>query len=270
MSDMCYHKSLKGKRNQNEDAANIIINLSGKDKSKAPINFYAIYDGHGGKFVSKFLSENLPKCFMNPNVLYPLKSGYIQKVYKYWQEILKSDDLKKKAYNTGSTCLVVVQFKYKNENYLNIANTGDCRAVLCNRKNEGISLTKDHKPDWPDEKERITKLGGKIRWDGYDYRIADLSVSRAFGDISGEPYITCLPDLTLTKLHEKDKFYILGCDGLWDVFSSQDAVNIVLNACYDIKTGKRINNNINIANKLAEAAIKKGSTDNVSATVVFI
>src|SRR5690606_39609294 len=46
-----------------------------------------------------------------------------------------------------------------------------------------LPLTKDHKPNWPEEYQRIMALGGKVEFDGYDYRVGDLSVSRAFGDI---------------------------------------------------------------------------------------
>jgi serine/threonine protein phosphatase PrpC len=38
---------------------------------------------------------------------------------------------------------------------------------------------------------------------------------------------------------------------------------------YDIKTGMRINKHINVAKRLAELAIAKGSNDNVTIIVVF-
>ena len=50
--------------------------------------------------------------------------------------------------------------------------------MLC-RDNFAIPLTKDHKPDFPEEKARIQALGGEIKFDGADYRIRDLSVSKA-------------------------------------------------------------------------------------------
>src|SRR5436305_1930508 len=73
--------------------------------------------------------------------------------------------------------------------YINVINTGDSRCIIC-RDNLGIPLSKDHKPNWPEERYRIQQLGGKIYYDGDDYRIKDLSVSRAFGDIDAEPYVT--------------------------------------------------------------------------------
>lgn len=62
---------------------------------------------------------------------------------------------------------------------------------------------------------------------------------------------------------------ILACDGFWDVFTNQDAVNLVLESCYDLKKSKRINTKVNIAKTLANAALEKGSTDNITIIVVF-
>ena len=54
-----YAVSKRGKRPQNEDKHNIILNIKNHDKTIQPINFYSIYDGHGGKLVSKYLKDNL-------------------------------------------------------------------------------------------------------------------------------------------------------------------------------------------------------------------
>ena len=62
---------------------------------------------------------------------------------------------------------------------------------------------------------------------------------------------------------------ILACDGLWDVLDNQEVANIVLSEYYDITTGKKLNVKKNIAKQLAETAIQKGSTDNVTVLVVF-
>ena len=51
--------SLKGRRDSNEDKHKIEINSDKRNKDMLPINFFAVYDGHGGKFVSKYLSNNL-------------------------------------------------------------------------------------------------------------------------------------------------------------------------------------------------------------------
>ena len=104
-------------------------------------------------------------------------------------------------------------------------NVGDSRAVLCNYKNFAVPLTVDHKPNLLKERKRIEKLGGKIKFDGSDWRIKDLSLSRAFGDLDTFPYVTHKPDISKYSLNKKDKFIIFACDGLWDVMSNSQAEN---------------------------------------------
>lgn len=260
--------SLIGKRKRNEDKHNIITNIDGNDKNSQTINYYGLYDGHGGNFVSKFLSDNLPKHFMDKRINYPLKKRDVCKLFTYIQDYLKKIYLSK-ATIAGSTCLSVIHYIKNNTEYLNIVNLGDCRCVI-SRNNIAIPLTKDHKPNKPEEHARITKLGGVIQWDGDDWRIGALSVSRALGDISEEPYVGREPDVFEYTITSRDYFIVLGCDGLWDVLDNQDVVDFVLKHCYDIRTMKRINEKLHIARKLAEHAIEKGSSDNVSVIVVFL
>jgi serine/threonine protein phosphatase PrpC len=258
--------SLKGERSCNEDCHNIILGLNSDDCNAAKVNYYGIYDGHGGKYVSNFLSENLPQLFIANKVSYPLSMKYVNAVYDKVQCILFTKH-EKAVMECGSTCLVVCHFKENKKDFLNIMNTGDSRCVLC-RNNIAIPLTRDHKPDWPDETSRINKLGGVIRKDCNTYRINDLSVSRAFGDKESSKFISHRPDIYKYRITNKDKFIITACDGLWDVVSCQDAVNYVLKNCYDSEM-IRINPGVNIARKLAEMAIEMDSGDNVTCIVVF-
>lgn len=258
--------SIKGLRDQNEDKHHIFLNCDNKDQLKKNINLFGVFDGHGGKLVSKYVEDTLPKYFVDKKVVYPLQKGYVTDVCDKIQKDLKAFNY---AYRSGTTALIVTNFKYNGGNYLNVINIGDSRCILC-RDNFAMPLTKDHKPHWPEEKNRIEKLGGVIKWDGYDWRVNDLSVSRAFGDIDSTPLVTHRPELFRYKLDKNDKFIILACDGLWDVVSSQDAVNFVLLNCYDKTMQVRINKNINIAKKLAEYALKQRSTDNITIIVVFM
>jgi len=260
--------SLQGERSSNEDSHTVYTNLSGKDKDKGDVNFFAVFDGHGGKYVSKFLENNLPQFFINKSLKYPLTREYIDKVYNGVQQKLRSLP-GKEAHECGSTCCAVIEYKKDNDKYLQIINTGDSRAVLCNGNNIAKQLTLDHKPDWPEEVRRISKLGGVIRNQDGTWRIKDLSVSRAFGDVNASKYVTHIGDIFETKINSNDKFMVIACDGLWDELSNQDVVNFVLNNCYDSKLENRINNDHNIARKLAEHAINEGSGDNVTAVVVF-
>lgn len=258
--------SLKGRRNSNEDEHNKIINISGEDKKNAPINYYAIYDGHGGNDVSKFLKDLLPKFFMDTRVKYPLVKSYVKQVFSSVQTILR-DKYKKMATQCGSTCLVATHFLCNNKEYVIVLNTGDSRCII-GGKDSAVQITEDHKPNTETESKRIKALGGKPYFDGCDWRIKDLSVSRAFGDLSAEPYVTCEPDIFLHKVKKSDRFMVMACDGLWDVLSNEDVVKFVNMNCYD-NDGVRINKNINIARRLGELAILRKSGDNISVFVIF-
>jgi len=69
-----------------------------------------------------------------------------------------------------------------------VANIGDSRAILGRMKKgedgvlkiSAVELSKDHKPELPEEKERIENAGGEVDDDG---RVdGGLNLSRAFGD----------------------------------------------------------------------------------------
>lgn len=255
------HTSLIGKRPTNEDS--VIIYSDNKPNG---LNIYCIFDGHGGKQVSKYLKDNILSYFVNKTCSYPLKKKYIIDVFNKIQDLLSKE---KFSIKMGSTALILIIYTINNNTYANIINLGDCRAVLC-RDNLGIPLTKDHKPNFPEEIRRIKKLGGNITFDGMDWRIGEFSVSRAFGDCNSKPYISHIPDVFKYKLDKEDKFIILACDGLWDVVNSQDAVNLVLNTCYNENTDKKIKKNVNTSKNLANYAIMKGSTDNVSVIIIYL
>jgi len=258
--------SLKGKRPRNEDAHEIILNLDKHDSKLKNVDFFGIWDGHGGSLVSSYVKKTIPKFFVDARIEYPLNKRYVVNVYDHIQTQLAAQNFAKYC---GSTGLIVIHFKFEGNSYLNVINNGDSRCLLC-RDNFSIPLTKDHKPNWPEEYHRISALGGKIKYDGFDWRINDLSVSRSHGDIDSTPYVTHRPDLYRYKLNQNDKFFIISCDGSFESLDNNEMINYVLLNCYDSTLTKRINKDINVAEKLAEHAIKKGSQDNVSIIVVFL
>lgn len=264
ISDKVHFHSMKGHRDQNEDAHDIILNMDGGNPEIKNINLYCIYDGHAGKDVSAFLRDNLSKPFINKNITYPLKSD---KVIEECNKI--QEELKKKPYskNMGSTALLVAHYMQNGENYLNIINCGDSRAII-ERNGFGMPLTKDHKPGWPEEYKRISLIGGKVTFSD-TFRIDNLSVSRSFGDTSSAPFVTHVPEVFKYKIDKNDKFMVLTCDGTIEVMDTQEIVNFVLTNCYDMKTKKRLPLKFNIAKKLADHAFNKGSQDNISIIVVF-
>jgi protein phosphatase 1L len=275
---MYFHTiSLLGARPKNEDEIEIIINMDNSDSTYKPINFFGVFDGHGGDKISKYLKEKLAKYFINKNVdIEPSKSKsynkYIKKTYEYIQSKLTEFELPSKT--CGSTALVILNYS-KNNIYsqLKVINLGDCRAVLCNEQNIAIPLTKDHKPMAYDENKRILEANGVIKVDfGDDPRINGLSVSRAFGDLDAKPHVSHIPDMYDYEINpSRDKFIVMCCDGVWDVLSNQDVVDFIL---YSMDKVSNINNcstrtTKNIAYLLGEYAIEKGSQDNISVLIVW-
>lgn len=264
-----YYHTVQGKRESNEDQHFIFSNLDGKYSDKNCINMIGVFDGHGGKLVSKYLKENLPdyftKKFKDNMLSKPEKfSKYVSKVFDTLQTKLIEEHPKAVNYCGSTACLVIHCInKLEKKGYLWVINIGDSRAVLNNKNGLSIQLSKDHKPNSPDERMRIEKMGGKIAFDGADWRVKDLSLSRAFGDIDCTPYVTHLPQIYKHNLSSKDKFVILACDGLWDVVSNQDAVDFIQDL---------LNKNFkgNFSKMLCEYALAKGSMDNVSIIIYFL
>jgi serine/threonine protein phosphatase PrpC len=110
---------------------------------------------------------------------------------------------------------------------LYVANVGDCRAVLCTADAVAIDLTTDHKASLPAEQERIEAFGGFVhngRLDGI------LQISRGFGDLAHKQdgHLVVTPDVIEHLVDPSDQFLLLASDGLFDVLTSQQAVNFVL------------------------------------------
>ena len=110
-----YSHSLQGKRESNEDQHVHIMNINGENNELNPINFLAVFDGHGGKAVSKYLKENLPQFFVNKfsKDIYTkpeTATKYFFKVYDLIQNKMKEDHPRAIQY-CGSTACVGINFK---------------------------------------------------------------------------------------------------------------------------------------------------------------
>ena len=255
-----YFTSIKGRRDSNEDRHNIILNINGEKSNINEINFFGIYDGHGGTYVSKYLETNISNYYLDKKFTEPFDKNYHNQVFQIIQnQLLKSTF----GYSTGSTCLLNLMYKFKNEIHMNIVNLGDSRLTIVYTNGVSEPITKDHKPDELEEKLRLEKMGGEVYKDSEGvYRIGDLSLSRAFGDGDNAPYISQKPDIYYKKIIPETKYIVMACDGLWDVCESESIGNVIgeLNK----------SNPENIAIELANWALKKGSTDNVSIIVIEV
>ena len=265
---MLYSYSLKGRRDQNEDQHFMFDNINGKYKKNAKICYLSVYDGHGGQLVSRYLKKNLPKFFITQNLekIYQDRNKslrYFKKVFDLVESNLEKDHPKAVFYCGSTSCNTIIFEQENGKKGIWVVNVGDSRAILCDKNGQSKSLSEDHKPNSVKEKKRITGLGGKIRYDGCDWRIKDLSVSRAFGDKESKPFISHLPEVNKFTLSKDDKFVVVACDGLWDVLSNQQVCNFILKLKKKEFTG-------NYAKELAEYGYREGSYDNISAVIYFM
>lgn len=139
---------------------------------------------------------------------------------------------------------------------------------MLSRLGVAIEMSKDHRPSCPKERKRIESLGGFID-DGY--LNGQLGVTRALGDWHlegmkelGQPGgpLIAEPELHMMVLSKEDEFLIIGSDGLWDVFSNQNAVDFArrrLQEHNDVKVCCR---------ELVEEAMKRGAIDNLTIVMV--
>lgn len=255
-----YFTSVKGRRESNEDRHNIILNINEDDLKKNSINFFGIYDGHGGTWVSEYLERNMPNYYMNKKFSPPFSPAYHEQVFRLVQSRLLKNPL---GYSNGSTCLLNLMYKYKDSIHFNIVNLGDSRLSIVYSNGVSKSITKDHKPDDSVEKSRLEKMGGEVYKDSESvYRIGDLSLSRAFGDGDNAPYISQKPDIFYKKITSQTKYIVMGCDGLWDVIESEE-IGQIIEQLNKLKPD-------NLAVELAKLAIEKGSSDNVSVIVIEV
>lgn len=154
---------------------------------------------------------------------------------------------------------------------LYIGNLGDSRCVIC-RGGKAMLLTKDHRPaDNEEERRRVKHL-----LDQDNYLNGCLAVSRAIGDLaagSGQKAEGLLsdPDYFEEDLTREDEFLIIACDGVFDVMSCQEAVNVVRRGLREATSaggGSHVPEAC--ARKLLDAALQGGTTDNVSAIVIVL
>ncbi|RYP05132.1 hypothetical protein DL764_004017 [Monosporascus ibericus] len=135
------------------------------------------------------------------------------------------------------------------------ANVGDARIILC-RAGKALRLSYDHKGSDENEGKRIANAGGLIlnnRVNGV------LAVTRALGDTYMKDLVTGHPYTTETVIQaELDEFIIIACDGLWDVCSDQEAVDLV----------RDIQDPVAASKLLVDHALSRFSTDNLSCMIV--
>ena len=300
-------------RNYNEDRVSIIINMNQPEnytsKGSFPkISYFGIFDGHGGSKCSEYLRNNLLKLICT-NKNFPSNINLsIKEAFKMADEdFLKNYSFKNgKMVDFSGSCGI---FLLLINNTIYIANLGDSRCLISSHNGKiKKQVTRDHKPNYFYEKERIVNNGGIIYQSKNLINIEDknkilkgkilvgphrvlpgkLSVSRTIGDpqaklkiCGGLPNIVINePDIYCFNI-DKDNidYFILGSDGIFDQLTNQDifeCVSLVYNR--NIKLLKNKENQYQkkdlhitcgeIINLILNASIERKSLDNVTCIIV--
>jgi serine/threonine protein phosphatase PrpC len=257
--------------------------------------FYGIFDGHLGNLASKYAASALGEELS-------IRLGGIDEESRNnprWK-----DWVEKEVYNTfelihnqlleaislapygptdksGTTATALI---WTPDNVI-IASLGDSRAVMPCWRNEGaelsvIQLTSDHVASDLREKGLIESNGGRIlSVNGIDRVEGKLVVTRSIGDFNLSS-ISQKPDvLSLRRNEIMDKcgnppgelpcFVILASDGLWDVLTNIEAVEMVVEVL--AQTSWHESGGLQeAAERLTQEAFMRGSTDNIGVCVVAI
>lgn len=244
-------KSIQGQRPHMEDTYQSVTGICDGDATSA---FFAVFDGHGGSQTSKFAASHLHRLVNSY-----MAGGSTKDTKEALQKACLQLDAEwlvlaaKGNYDDGSTAIVAVV----ESNVLTVCNLGDSRCVLSSG-GRAVDMSHDHKPIREDEKQRILDLGGRVIYYG-TWRVEGiLAVSRAFGDRRLKKFVTAEPEIKSRELQEQDDFLILASDGVWDVLSSQAAVDIVSKASTPQQA----------AALLTDAAYSRGSLDNITSLVI--
>ncbi|CAA0815605.1 Probable protein phosphatase 2C 34 [Striga hermonthica] len=261
--------------------------------------FCGIFDGHGpwGHFVAKNVRKSMPSSLLcnwqetlaeassdpdfdwdsekKSNRLDIWKHSYLKTCAAVDQEL--EQHRKIDAFNSGTTALTIV----RQGDIIYLANVGDSRAVFGTTSESGnlvaVQLTVDFKPNLPQEAERISQCQGRVYclddepgvhrvWLPHD-NSPGLAMSRAFGDYCVKDFgLISVPEVTHRHITSKDQFIVLATDGVWDVVSNQEAVQIVSTSPDRAKSAKRL---VKCAARAWKRKRKGIAMDDISAIVLF-
>eukprot|EP00929_Paragymnodinium_shiwhaense_P019560 TRINITY_DN13293_c0_g1_i1.p1 TRINITY_DN13293_c0_g1~~TRINITY_DN13293_c0_g1_i1.p1 ORF type:complete len:643 (+),score=136.35 TRINITY_DN13293_c0_g1_i1:218-2146(+) len=246
-------------------------------------SFFGIYDGHGGRECVSFVRQRL-----HMNIVAALhakggldKSGQVHHdIYDSLMQGFQQTDRQflnlarnsqQAGHVGGSGCAAVVACIVGG--WVWCANLGDSRALLC-RDGNAIQLSLDHKPDREDEAKRIESAGGFV---SFRRVLGRLAVSRAFGDEEykvlspdqpeSQPLVIADPEIRLLQLTPEDEFLFMACDGLFDVFSSQEAIDFI-HARLAAMPSNEQDPQAAVKDIVHEAIHERRSRDNVTAMLV--
>jgi len=255
-------------------------------------DFLAVFDGHGGEAVSRYLRQNL---YANLQAALPMRNNNTTITAIDYKEALKKgldkvdrEVVKISHWSYQGSTAVAAWIHHDEESKIStlvVANIGDSRAIL-SRNSTPIALTQDHKPDKPKEKKRIETNGGSVVWCGkvdqdgnpikYSglYRVnGNLALARAVGDRSERPAISAEPDFSVVNIDSMAQFILLATDGLWDVMTSKEVVSLIEAKLsqHSTENGAELSElRTKMASFVVAEALRRGTSDNVTVVILWL
>mmetsp|Transcript_116510 Transcript_116510/g.228605 ORF Transcript_116510/g.228605 Transcript_116510/m.228605 type:complete len:333 (-) Transcript_116510:50-1048(-) len=275
----CAVAETKGRRKEHEDAHAVRCTDRGAD--------FWVLDGHRGVEASAFGADILPREFDIAAKSGRLPSnGQIQQKFRTVDNRLRKH-LKDKGTSggqCGSTVVGALVVREGNGSYsAKVINCGDSRGIIIkdpeNQQNEpnngqspAVFQTVDHKPDHPEEKKRVRAAGGVISKGRCPRIDGKLAVSRSIGDFdfkadkgkqAAQQKVSCEPDVYEVTGLQPGTFFLLACDGVWDVMTSEMVASMVHEL---IKSDPQADIG-NIASLIVRECFNRGSSDNLTVLI---
>eukprot|EP01119_Soliformovum_irregulare_P020966 TRINITY_DN6865_c0_g1_i1.p1 TRINITY_DN6865_c0_g1~~TRINITY_DN6865_c0_g1_i1.p1 ORF type:complete len:613 (-),score=175.86 TRINITY_DN6865_c0_g1_i1:59-1897(-) len=222
---------------------------------------FGVFDGHAGKDCAIAAVKKFSTIFKLKLEAYKSSNGNMCNLEQVFLDTYEQVDKELIEYEyMGCTATTAYLWEANGHRYLQVANVGDSTSFL-NRGHTVVTMSVDHKPTNPSERERILASG--IELNANATRLGGLAVSRALGDhflkienlgLTGVPYVS--PPI---QLEANDSILIVASDGLWDVMNGSRAVEI----CTGLDTAKQM------AASLMQTALNDPKcNDNITIVVV--
>ena len=194
---------------------------------------FGVFDGHGteGHLVSQAIKQFFTNCsYFDFNT-----KSLILDIFESLSRIINNSQYFD-SIGSGST---VVLLHINSEKIISI-NCGDSRAVLITKNKKAIPLSRDHKPEIPEEKKRIEENGGRVdkicgmgpfRVWFRDEDYPGLAMSRSIGDkLAHKVGVSDIPEIKEFIISDLEPLaVIVASDGVWEFMSNDEVKNIVLN-----------------------------------------
>mmetsp|Transcript_6497 Transcript_6497/g.10416 ORF Transcript_6497/g.10416 Transcript_6497/m.10416 type:complete len:705 (-) Transcript_6497:102-2216(-) len=210
------------------------------------VALYGVFDGHGptGHRCAAFARSYLPECIFSDPDLFTKPKSVLKRAFAKTQEALLQQPFNVQVSGTTATLTLLIH-SYGSEHSSNsvrayVAHVGDSRAVLVSQKEEDVesfvltTLTREHRPDDPEEEHRVRSWGGEIRKSSNGAGVGRIFVpgrnhpalplTRSLGAAASvECGVLSEPEISSHRLrHGSDVLLVLGTDGLFEFCTSGD------------------------------------------------